>query len=101
VRQCVKEGANKIRVPAPTVLGPRPAQRPEHTSVAMDPTVVLWQACVLVNKGLHVEPAFPNGSVGSDGKFWECAPLPQLLGLGAPFWIDTSPSAVTPCQYRL
>ena len=42
VRQCAKGGANKIRAPAPTVPGPRPAHRPEHTNVAMDPAEVLW-----------------------------------------------------------
>ena len=36
VRQCAKGGANTIRAPAPTVPGPRPAHRPEHTNVAMD-----------------------------------------------------------------
>ena len=50
VHQCAKGGANKLRPPAPTVFGPRPAQRPEDTSVAMDPAVVLRQAGVSVGK---------------------------------------------------
>ncbi|DBA98078.1 TPA: hypothetical protein ACH3X1_014700 [Trebouxia sp. C0004] len=51
VRQCAKGWANKIRMPAPTVPGPRPAHRPrpEHTNVAMDPTEVLGQAGVSVS----------------------------------------------------
>ncbi|DBA97119.1 TPA: hypothetical protein ACH3X1_014889 [Trebouxia sp. C0004] len=37
VRQCAKGGANKIRTPAPTVPGPRPAHRPEHTKCGNGP----------------------------------------------------------------
>ncbi len=76
--------ANKIRPPAPTVPGPRPVQRPEHTSVAMDSTVVLRQAGVLVSRELDFGPALPFtlGTVGSDGKFQDCAsPTTSASGL--------------------
>ena len=77
VRRCVKGGADKIRMPAPTVLSPCPAQMPEHTSVAMKPAVVLRQAGVLASMGLQSGPAlsFAMGTVGSDSKFRECASL--------------------------
>ena len=71
VRQCAKGGANKIRAPAPIIPGPRPAHRPEHTNVAMDPTEVLRQAGVLVNREFHFEPALPFAmrTVGSGSEF--------------------------------
>ncbi|DBB13161.1 TPA: hypothetical protein ACH3X3_004915 [Trebouxia sp. C0006] len=59
VRQCAKGGANKITAPAPTVPGPHPAHRPEHTNVAMDPAEVLQQASVSVSREFDVGPALP------------------------------------------
>ena len=75
VRQCAKGGANKIRAPAPTVPGPRPAHRPEHTNVAMDPAEVLRQAGVSVSKEFDLGPALPftMGTAGSDSEFHDCA----------------------------
>ena len=75
VRQCAKGGANKIRAPAPTVPGPRPARRPEHTNVAMDPAEVLRQAGVSVSKEFDLGPALPftMGTAGSDSEFQDCA----------------------------
>ena len=74
-RQCGKGGANKIRAPAPTVPGPRPAHRPEHTNVAMDPAEVLRQAGVSVSKEFDLGPAlhFTMGTAGSDSEFHDCA----------------------------
>ncbi len=88
VRQCAKGGANKIRVPAPTVPGPRPAHRPEHTNVAMDPTVVLRQAGVSVSREVDFGPALPftMGTVGSDSEFQDCAsPTASASGLMGAF----------------
>ena len=59
MRQCAKGGANKIRAPAPTVPGPRPAHRPEHTNVARDPAEVLRQAGVSLSKEFDLGPALP------------------------------------------
>ena len=59
VHQSVKGGADKIRMPALTISGPCLAQRPEHTSVAMDLKVVLRQACVSASKRLDFGPALP------------------------------------------
>ena len=75
VRQCAKAGANITRAPAPTVPGPRPAHRPEHTSVAMDPAEVLRQAGVSVSREFDFGPALPftMGTVGSDSEFQDCA----------------------------
>ena len=75
VRQCAKGGANKIRAPAPTVPGPRPAHRPEHTNVAMDPAEDLRQAGVSVSKEFDLGPAppFTMGTAGSDSEFHDCA----------------------------
>ena len=77
VRQCAKGGANKIRAPAPTVPGPPPAHRPEHTNVAMDPAEVLRQAGVSVSRDFDVGPTLPftMGTVVSDstGEFQDCA----------------------------
>jgi len=75
VRQCAQGGANKIRAPAPTVPGPRPAHRPEHTNVAMDPAEVLRQAGVSVSKEFDLGPALPftMGTAGSDSEFQDCA----------------------------
>ncbi|DBB03780.1 TPA: hypothetical protein ACH3X3_011085 [Trebouxia sp. C0006] len=75
VRQCAKGGANKIRAPAPTVPGPRPAYRPEHTNVAMGPAEVLRQAGVSVSEEFDLGPALPftMGTAGSDSEFHDCA----------------------------
>ncbi len=75
VRQCAKGGANKIRAPAPTVPGPRPARRPEHINVAMDLPEVLRQAGVSVSKEFDLGPALPftMGTAGSDSEFQDCA----------------------------
>ncbi len=112
VRQCAKGGANKIRAPAPTVPGPRPAHRPEHTNVAMDPAEVLRQAGVSVSKEFDLGPALPftMGTAGSDSEFHDCAsptasasPAPQLqlLGSWAPFPADYLASVITRCQYTM
>ncbi|DBA73414.1 TPA: hypothetical protein ACH3X1_011453 [Trebouxia sp. C0004] len=78
VRQCAKGGANKIRAPAPTVPGPRPAHRPEHTN-----------AGVSVSRELDFEPALPftMGTVGSDSGFQDCvSPTASASGhMGACF----------------
>ncbi len=65
----------KIRASAPTVPGPRPALRPEHTNVAMDPAEVLRQAGVSVSREVDFGPALPftMGVVGSDSEFQDCA----------------------------
>ena len=75
VRQCAKGGANKIRAPAPTVPGPRPAHRPEYTNMAMDPAEVLRQAGVSVSEEFDLGPALPftMGTAGSDSEFHDCA----------------------------
>ena len=75
VRQCAKGAANKIRALAPTVPGPRPAFRPEHTDVAMDPAEVLRQAGVSGSREVDFGPALPftMGTVGSDSEFQDCA----------------------------
>lgn len=89
--QCVKGEGHKIRMPAHTVPGPRLAQRPEHTSVAMDPTVVLQQAGVSASMGLEPGPALPFAmrTVGSDSTFRECAsPIASASGLMSA-WVDT------------
>ena len=88
VRQCAKGGANTIRAPAPTVPGPRPAHRPEHTSVAMDPADVLRQAAVSVSREFDSGPALPfsMGTVGSDSEFQDCAsPTASVSGLMGTF----------------
>ena len=90
VRQCAKGGANKIRAPAPTVPGPRPAHRPEHTNVAMDPAEVLLQAGVSVSRDFDFGPALPftMGTVVSDstGEFQVCAsPTASVSGLMSTF----------------
>jgi len=88
VRQCAKGGANKIRAPAPTVPGPRPALRPEHTNVAMDPAEVLRQAGVSVSKEFDLGPALPftMGTAGSDSEFHDCAsPTASASGLMGAF----------------
>ena len=90
VRQCAKGGANKIRAPAPTVPGPRPAHRPEHTNVAMDPAEVLRQAGVSVSRDFDFGPALPftMGIVVSDstGEFQDCAsPTASVSGLMSTF----------------
>ncbi len=88
VRRCVKGGADKIRMPAPTVLSPRPAQMPEHTSVAMKPAVVLRQALVFWPAWgfiLGLPCLLPWGLWGLTASFGNVpASLPQLLGLWAP-----------------
>jgi len=58
-----------------TVPGPRPAHRPEHTNVAMDPVEVLRQAGVSVSKEFDLGPAlhFTMGTAGSDSEFQDCA----------------------------
>ncbi|DBB03013.1 TPA: hypothetical protein ACH3X1_013449 [Trebouxia sp. C0004] len=68
-------GANRIRAPAPTVPGPGPALRPEHTNVAMDPGEVLRQAGVSISREVDFGPALPftMGTVGSDSEFQDCA----------------------------
>ncbi len=88
VRQCAKGGANKIRAPAPTVPGPRPARRPEHTNVAMDPAEVLRQAGVSVSEEFDLGPALPftMGTAGSDSEFQACAsPTASASGLMGAF----------------
>jgi len=88
VCQCAKGGANKIRAPAPTVPGPRPALRPEHTNVAMDPGEVLRQAGVSVSREVDFGPALPftMGTVGSDNEFHDCAsPTASASGLMGAF----------------
>ncbi|DBA98167.1 TPA: hypothetical protein ACH3X1_014786 [Trebouxia sp. C0004] len=89
VRQCAKGGANKIRAPVPTVPGPRPAHRPEHTNVAMDPTEVLQQAGVSVSREFDFEPALPftMGTVRSDSETQDCvSPTASASGhMGACF----------------
>ena len=87
VRQCAKGGTNKIRAPAPTVPGPRPAQ-PEHTNVAVDPAEVLRQAGVSLSKELDLGPALPftMGTAGSDSDFQDCAsPTASTSGLMGAF----------------
>ncbi|KAA6427463.1 hypothetical protein WJX79_003764 [Trebouxia sp. C0005] len=89
VRQCAKGGANKIRAPAPTVPGPRPAHRPEHTNVAW----ILLSSCGRLvcqpSGSLIFRPALPftMGTAGSDSEYQECAsPTASASGLmGAPF----------------
>ena len=75
VPQCAKGGANKIRAPAPTVPGPRPAHRLEYTNVAMDPAEVLRQAGVSVSEDFDLGPALPFTirTAGSDSEFHDCA----------------------------
>ncbi len=88
VRQCAKGGANKIRAPAPTVPGPRPARRPEHTNVAMDPAEVLRQAGVSVSEEFDLGPALPftMGTAGSDSEFQDYAsPTASASGLMGAF----------------
>ncbi len=88
MRQCAKGGANRIRAPAPTVPGPRPAHRPEHTNVAMDPAEVLQQAGVSVSKEFDLGPALPftMGTAGSDSEFQDCArPTASASGLMGTF----------------
>ena len=101
VRQCAKGGANKIRAPAPTVPGPRPAHRPEHTNVAMNPAEVLRQAGVSVSREFDFGPALPftMGTMGSDSEL----PALQLhfLGLWAPFPADCLASVITRCRYMI
>ncbi|DBA83062.1 TPA: hypothetical protein ACH3X1_006832 [Trebouxia sp. C0004] len=78
-------GANKIRAPAP---GPRPAHKPEHTNVAMDPAEVLRQAGVSVSKEFDLGPALPftMGTAGSDSDFQDCAsPKASASGLMGAF----------------
>ncbi|KAA6429241.1 MAG: vacuolar sorting 23A [Trebouxia sp. A1-2] len=68
LRQCVKGGAKKIRMPAPTVLRPCPAQRRPLRGLSIP-------ARVLASKGLDFGPALPftMGTVGSDSKLQDCA----------------------------
>ncbi len=104
VRKRAKGGANKIRAPAPTVPGPRPAHRPEHSNVAMDPAEVLRQAGVSVSKEFGLGPALPftMGTAGSDSEFLSVpAPQLQLLGSWAPFPTDYLASAIIRCRYTI
>ncbi len=73
---------------APTVPGPRPAFRPEHTDVAMDPAEVLRQAGVSGSREVDFGPALPftMGTVGSDSEFQDCAsPTASASGLMGAF----------------
>ncbi|DBA76361.1 TPA: hypothetical protein ACH3X1_010071 [Trebouxia sp. C0004] len=104
VRQCAKRGANKIRAPAPTVPGPRPAHRPEHTNVAMHPAEILRQAGVSVSKEFDLGPALPftMGTTGSDSDFQDCAgPTASASGLMGAFWADHLASVITRCRYTM
>ncbi|DBB18186.1 TPA: hypothetical protein ACH3X3_003159 [Trebouxia sp. C0006] len=100
VRQCAKGGANKIRAPAPTVPGPRPAHRPEYTNVAMDPAEVLRQAGVSVSEEFDLGPALPF-TMGTASFTTVPAPQLQLLGSWAPFQADYLASVITRCRYTM
>ncbi len=104
VRQCAKGGANKIRAPAPTVPGPRPALRPEHTNVAMDPAEVLRQAGVAVSREVNLgQPCLlPWGLWGLTASF-RTVPASQLwlLGSWAPFPTDYLAFVITRCRYTM
>ena len=86
MRQCVKGGANKMRTPTPTVLGPRPAQ-----SVSVWQWMLLWSCGRLVfwsARGfiLGLLCLLLWGLWGLKARFGTVpAPLPQLLGLWVPF----------------
>ncbi|DBA79954.1 TPA: hypothetical protein ACH3X1_008159 [Trebouxia sp. C0004] len=69
-----REGLTKSGAPAPTVPGPRPAHRPEHINVAMDPTEVLRQAGVSASGEFDFKRALPftMGVVRSDNEFQDC-----------------------------
>ena len=89
--RCAKGGANKIRAPVPTVPGPHPAHRPEHTNVTMDPAEVLRQAGVSVSREFDFGPALPPimGLWGLTASFRTVPALQlQFLGLWAPFPVD-------------
>ncbi len=80
----VRRGASSSKqCNAPTVPGPRPARRPEHTNVAMDPAEVLRQAGVSVSEEFDLGPALPftMGTAGSDSEFQDCA-SPTALASG-------------------
>ncbi|DBB06992.1 TPA: hypothetical protein ACH3X1_011583 [Trebouxia sp. C0004] len=88
VRQCAKGDVSNIRAPAPTVLGPRPAHRPEHTNVAMDPIEVLRQAGVAVSREFDFELALPftMRTVRSDSESDCVSPTASACGhMGACF----------------
>ena len=66
--RCAKGRANKIRAPVPTVPGPHPAHRPEHTNVTMDPAEVLFRpnSCERTNTWPYI-----TGSVLLQSSFYE------------------------------
>jgi len=103
VRQCAKGGANKIRAPAPTVPGPRPAHRPEHTNVAMDPAEVLRLVCQSARSLILGQPCLlPWGLRGLKASFRTVpAPQLQLLGSWTPFPADYLASVITLCRYTM
>jgi len=79
-----REGLTKSERQLLQFLAPRPARRPEHTNVAMDPAEVLRQAGVSVSREFDFGPAlhFTMGTVGSDSEFQDCAsPTASASGL--------------------
>ncbi len=90
VRQCVKGGPNKMRMPTPTV----PLARPKGLSIPAWQWTLLWSCSRLVFRPargliLGLLCLLPWGVWGLTARFGTVpAPLPQLLGLWVPFWID-------------
>ena len=93
-----------MRAPAPTISGPRPAYRPEHTNVAMDPAEVLRQAGVSVSREFDFDRPclLLRGLWGLTTSFRTVPALQlQFLGLWTPFPTDCLASVVTRCRYTM